>query len=71
METLFNGVSERMNHTLIECVQSMLADSSLPLGFWAEALSTAAYVVNRSPTRVLNDKTPFEVWFGRNLELSI
>jgi len=40
-----NGVSERMNCTLIECLRSMLAESRLPNGFWAEALSTAAYLI--------------------------
>ncbi len=60
-----NGVSERMDRTLVEYVRSMLADSKLCLGFWAETLSTAVYLVNRSPTRVLIDITPFEVWFGK------
>ena len=36
-----NGVAERLNHTLIEGVRTMLADSKLPHRFWAEALSTA------------------------------
>ena len=41
-----NGISERMNRILMERVRSILADSSLSLGFWAEALSTASYLVN-------------------------
>ena len=60
-----NGVSERMNRTLVEAVRTMLADSRLPHRFWAEALSTAAYLVNRSPTRTLDGKTPFEAWYGK------
>ena len=60
-----NGVSERFNRTLIEKVRSMLADSELPHSFWAEALSTAAYLVNRSPTKTLDDITPFEAWYGK------
>ena len=32
-----NGVSERMNRTLVEAVRSMLADSKLPHRFWAAA----------------------------------
>ena len=60
-----NGVSERMNRTLVETVRSMLADSRLPQRFWAEALSTAAYMINRSPTKALDDKTPFEAWYGK------
>ena len=60
-----NGVSERMNRTLVEAVRSMLADSRLPHKFWAEALSTATYLVNRSPTKALDGKTPFEAWNGK------
>ena len=47
-----NGVSERMNRTLLDLVRTML-DSGLPHKFWAEALSTACYLRNRSPARAL------------------
>ena len=55
-----NGVAERMNRTLVETVHSMLSDTKLPKQFWAEALSTAVYLRNRSPTRFVLGKTPFE-----------
>ena len=42
-----NGVVERKNRTLIEAARTMLADSGLPLTFWAEAVNTACYVQNR------------------------
>jgi len=59
-----NGVAERMNRTLVETVRSMLADAELPPVFWAEALSTAVYLRNRSPTKALKDITPYEAWTG-------
>ncbi|GJV22834.1 putative ribonuclease H-like domain-containing protein [Tanacetum coccineum] len=43
-----NGVAERKNMTLIEAARTMLADSFLPNTFWAEAVSTACYVLNRT-----------------------
>ena len=42
-----NGVAERNNRTLIEAARSMLSDSKLPVIFWAEAVNTACYVLNR------------------------
>lgn len=65
-----NGVSERLNRTLIECVRAMLADSTLPHRFWAEALSTAVYLRNRSPTKALQGITPFEAWHGTKPDVS-
>ena len=59
-----NGVAERMNRTLVESVRSMLTDSMLPKQFWAEALSTAVYLRNRSPTKAVTGMTPFEAWTG-------
>ncbi|GJS62330.1 putative ribonuclease H-like domain-containing protein [Tanacetum coccineum] len=43
-----NGVAERKNRTLIEAARTMLADSLLPIPFWAEAVNIACYVLNRS-----------------------
>ena len=57
-----NGVAERMNRTFVEAVRSMLSDAQLPKKFWAEALSTAVYLRNRSPTIAVQGKTPFEAW---------
>ena len=65
-----NGVSKRMNRTLIEKVRSMLAESRLPQKFWAEALSTAVYLINRSPTKALDNTTPFEAWYGKKPNVS-
>ena len=55
-----NGVAERHNRTLVEMVRSMLLDSKLPQKFWGEAISTAVYLCNRSPTKALESMTPFE-----------
>ena len=40
---------KKMNRTLVESVRSMLGDTKLPHKFWAESLSTAVYLRNRSP----------------------
>ena len=45
-----NGVAERMNRTIMETVRCMIHNAELALSFWAEAVATAVYVRNRSPT---------------------
>jgi hypothetical protein len=37
----------------------------VPVEFWGEAVKTAVYVLNRSPTRSLDGVTPFEAWHRR------
>ena len=65
-----NGVSERMNRTIMEKARSMLLEASLPESFWAEAVNTAVYLHNRSPTRSLEGKTPYKAWNGIKPDLS-
>lgn len=59
-----NGVSERMNRSLVESVRTMLYDAGLNKKFWAEALATAVYVRNRCPTSALVGMTPYEAFHG-------
>lgn len=60
-----NGLAERMNRTLVEKARCMLINANLQKYLWAEAVVTAAYIVNRSPTRALDWKTPEEKWSGK------
>nr|CAH65740.1 OSIGBa0127D24.3 [Oryza sativa] len=57
-----NGVAERMNRTIISKARCMLSNAGLPKQFWAEAVSTACYLINRSPSYAIDKKTPIEVW---------
>ena len=63
-----NGVAERRNRTLKDMVRSMISHSSLPESLWGEALKTAAYILNRVPTKAAA-KTPYELWTGRKPSL--
>lgn len=56
-----NGVRERMIRSLATKARSILLDSQLELEFWAEAVSTAAYLHARSPSQTFNGMTPFEM----------
>ena len=43
----------------------MLSSAGIGQEFWTEAVEIACYLVNRSPTSTLIDKTPQEVWTGK------
>ena len=60
-----NGVAERYNRTLMEATRALMHTAGVPEELWAELSSTAAYLRNRTPSRAINNKTPFECWFGR------
>ena len=48
----------------------MIFHAKMPLNFWAEAVNTAVYLHNRSPTSSLTDGTPYEHWFGQKPNVS-
>ena len=59
-----NGVAERMKQTLVETSRSILVNANLPHKFWAEPLSTATYLCNRSRTTAVCWMTPHEALTG-------
>ncbi|GJX45834.1 putative ribonuclease H-like domain-containing protein [Tanacetum coccineum] len=65
-----NGVAERKNRTLIEAARTMLADSLLPIPFWAEVVNTAYYVLNRVLVTKPKNKTPYELLIGNSPSIS-
>ena len=52
-----NGVAERKNRTLEDMTRTMLVAGGIPRNFWAEALNTSCYIINRCMIRpILNNK---------------
>ncbi|GJW14776.1 retrotransposon protein, putative, ty1-copia subclass [Tanacetum coccineum] len=60
---------ERRNRTLLNIVRSTMNLTTLSLSFWDYALESAARILNMVPTKKV-DKTPYELWFGKVLNLS-
>ena len=66
-----NGIAERVNRTLVEKARALMLHAGLAKSYWAEAVATAAYMKNRTPTRSLvGDITPYERWYGRKCDVS-
>jgi hypothetical protein len=53
----------------MEKERSMLSGVGLGQEYWAEVVGTTCYLVNRSPSSAVDDKTPPEVWSGKKLSL--
>lgn len=60
-----NGIAERKNRDLLEKTRAIMLHANVPKRFWSHAIQTAAYIINRLPSRVLNFKSPFEVLRGK------
>lgn len=58
-----NRVEERKNRHLLEVARALLFHMSVPKTYWADALSTACFLINRMPSVVLDGMSPLSVLF--------
>jgi hypothetical protein len=66
-----NGLAERKHRHLIEMGLSLLAQSHLPTEFWVDAFSLSAYSINRLPTPILSNESPFFKLYHQQLDYSL
>jgi hypothetical protein len=59
-----NGSVERKHRHIVETGLALLAHASMPIKFWDEAFLTATYLINRLPTRVIDNMCPLERLFN-------
>lgn len=60
-----NGRVEREMRTIVECARSMLYDAETPKKVWAEAVNTAVYILNRTPTTDDKIETPYDKMYNK------
>src|SRR5699024_7270773 len=65
-----NGVVERKNRTLLDMARTMLDEYKTPDRFWAEAVNTACYAINRLYLHQILKKTSYEILTGKNANIS-
>lgn len=65
-----NGRAERENRILVEAARSMLFAKNLSTNLWAEAINTAAYVINRTGKSSVDGKTPYELWSNKTFDIN-
>ena len=58
-------MTERFNCTLLEKLRFFLSNNGLNKSFWAEAMTYASHLINRSSSSAIGGKTPMEMWSGK------
>lgn len=55
-----NGIAERKNCHILETARALLHGAHVPHHHWTDAVTTAVYLINRMPSKVLEFKTPLQ-----------
>jgi hypothetical protein len=61
-----NGLVERKHRHIVDTGLSLLAQDHMPLTYWDEVFNTTCYLINRMPSRVINQDTPIHKLLGTN-----
>jgi hypothetical protein len=65
-----NGVSERMNRTIMEHARIMILNAGFPLQFWEDVVDNVVYLINIGPSSSLDGGIPEEAWIGKKANYS-
>uniref|UniRef100_A0A2N9IXE5 Integrase catalytic domain-containing protein n=1 Tax=Fagus sylvatica TaxID=28930 RepID=A0A2N9IXE5_FAGSY len=65
-----NGVAERKHRHIIQCALALFSQSNLPISYWSYAVSTATHLINKLPTPILSNKSPWELLFKSKPSIS-
>lgn len=65
------GVVERRNQTVVAMAHCLLKRQDMSGCYRGEAVATTIYLLNRSPTKIVAGKTPYEAWKGYKPKVNI
>ncbi|XP_019251086.1 PREDICTED: uncharacterized protein LOC109230004 [Nicotiana attenuata] len=65
-----NGVVEKRHRHVLETARAIRFQGNLLVSFWGACVDAVVYIINRIPSTVLGNKSPFELFYGRQPALS-
>ena len=57
-----NGIAERKNRHLLEVARALMFSTNVLKYLWGDAVLTAAYLINRVPSKLLSFQTPVKIF---------
>jgi len=60
-----NGRAERKHRHIVELGLTLLAQAKMPRHYWWEAFSTAVYLINRLPSSINPNKSPYSLVYKK------
>jgi FtsZ-interacting cell division protein YlmF len=64
-----NGVVEHQNGLVQQMERAIISEREISQTFWVEVVHTAINILKKAHLRPNNDKTPYELWFGRSASI--
>jgi len=58
-----NGSVERKHRLVLNMARALLFQANLPTKFWGECVLAAAHLINRTQSKLLRGKTPYELLY--------
>ncbi|CAH9077886.1 unnamed protein product [Cuscuta epithymum] len=60
-----NGRVERKHRHILDMARTLRFHANLPITFWGECILTAGYLINRLPSPISDNKSPYELLYHK------